>query len=301
MNTSPDGAHWTICAFRRARGVYKPHVILGFVCAAVIGVFYAVFVLTTAGQTAAGMPSAGAVVHGQLHFATERITSYLLPVASGITVVVCALLAWRKRGFIAGCAALAIFVGAVLSTELLKRVLPEPEIVTAIRFPSGHSTAAMATACIVILTAGPAWRRVVAVYGIAFATLIGTGVVTVHWHRVDEVVAGFCMAVLWAVVVTAILARRDAESLRGFVNKTGPPMPAARTAGWVFLGCVYAYTLACALVGLTNAAQQGLTGDGVAYLIGLGAIAVIAWALVAAFRSFVDSELRERVSKAQNP
>jgi membrane-associated phospholipid phosphatase len=129
--------------------------------------------------------------------------------------VVVALLRGRPR---AAVGVGAILLGANVTTELLKRVVTEPQPaglvdgwfpVPATAWPSGHSTAAMAVVLCLMLASPGRLRPFVAALGAAFAVAVGYSLVATARHFPSDVFAGYLVATTWALVVVAVLSAAE--------------------------------------------------------------------------------------------
>ena len=118
----------------------------------------------------------------------------------------------RGRIYLAMTAAVLV-LGANVTTQLLKRVvLDRPELIASDpiptpSFPSGHTTVATSLAVAFVLVVPARLRTITALCGIAYACLIGTGVVTAGWHRPSDVIGGFLVVAVWTGLATAGLMR----------------------------------------------------------------------------------------------
>jgi membrane-associated phospholipid phosphatase len=130
-------------------------------------------------------------------------------------IVVIALVRGRPR---VALAVAAILLGANLTTEALKHVLPEPHFagllggwlpVPATEWPSGHSTAAMSAVLGLLLASPGRLRPYVAALGAAFAVAVGYSLVTVGSHFPADVFAGYLVAATWALVAVAALSAAE--------------------------------------------------------------------------------------------
>ncbi|HTL85338.1 MAG TPA: phosphatase PAP2 family protein [Acidimicrobiia bacterium] len=173
----------------------------------------------------------------------------------GGTIVGIAVLRGRVR-LAAGVA--AIIVGSLATTELLKRVLPRPDlgVADALRnapsYPSGHTTIAMALSIGAILVAPRRLRAGVAVIGVAFASAIGCSVVVTASHRPSDVVGAALVVTAWSTATIAYLLRSTElghSSQRRSWMRVEPLMVIVGSAlvGSAFLG----------IVGLTIAFHDG--------------------------------------------
>ncbi|MGO9499640.1 MAG: phosphatase PAP2 family protein [Solirubrobacteraceae bacterium] len=130
-------------------------------------------------------------------------------------VVVIALVRGRPRVAL-GIA--AILLGANLTTEFLKHVLPEPRFagvlggwlpVPTTAWPSGHSTAAMSAVLGLILASPSRLRPLVAALGAAFAVAVGYSLVATADHFPADVFGGYLVATTWTLVIVAALSAAE--------------------------------------------------------------------------------------------
>ena len=156
--------------------------------------------------------------HGAVQGITGRLVWLCNPhtyVLWAPVVAVIALLRGRPR---AALGIGAILLGANVTTELLKKVLVEPQPaglvgggfpLPATTFPSGHSTAAMAVVLCLMLASPGRLRPLVAALGAAFAVAIGYSLVATARHFPSDVFGGYLVATAWALVVVAALAAAE--------------------------------------------------------------------------------------------
>lgn len=137
----------------------------------------------------------------------------------------------RRRGRVA-VAVITIILGANMTTELLKPLLAQPRAgayvvglghVSSASWPSGHATAAMALALCIVLAAPARLRPVAAAFGAVFAIAVSYSFLTLGWHEPSDVLGGFLVAGVWALLVIAAL------------SATGRERPAPSTAARVSL------------------------------------------------------------------
>ena len=130
-------------------------------------------------------------------------------------VVVIALVRGRPR---VALAVAAILLGANLTTEALKHVLPEPHFaglldgwlpVPATEWPSGHSTAAMSAVLGLLLVSPGRLRPYIAALGAAFAVAVGYSLVSIGSHLPADVFAGYLVAATWTLVAVAGLSAAE--------------------------------------------------------------------------------------------
>jgi membrane-associated phospholipid phosphatase len=166
---------------------------------------------------------------GQRPHVNSVATIIVRPLDPLIYVLLCAVLmlvaiARRRRGLVLAIG--SIILGANVTTQLLKPLLAHHRAATLLgifpppgpsSWPSGHATAAMSfTLCCVLVT--PArLRPLVAAVGAAFAVASFCSFLTLEWHYPSDVVAGFLVASIWALLGAAAVppSPRTANSFRG--------------------------------------------------------------------------------------
>lgn len=143
----------------------------------------------------------------------------------GLAVVVVAAL---RRLWIPGLILISGFAAAMASAELLKSVLPRPELAPEFEslmgnkealntFPSGHTTLATCFALSLILLSSPRVRPFVALGGGAFAAFVASGVVAAGWHRPSDAAGGVGLALVSMCLASALcihLPTSDAIKVR---------------------------------------------------------------------------------------
>lgn len=121
-----------------------------------------------------------------------------------------ALPRWRRRGLLA----LGALVGANLTTQLLKSVLPRPEHAVGVPFsggnslPSGHMTLAAGASVAALLLVPARWRPLTAALGAAVSAITGAVAYTEAWHRPSDMAAAALVAAGWGLLAVP-LARHD--------------------------------------------------------------------------------------------
>lgn len=129
-----------------------------------------------------------------------------------------ALLALLRGRLAAAASALALVVGANVTTQILKASLERPELTAPTpegSFPSGHATVAMSLALALILVASPETRPLAAALGGGYAAAVGVAVVLLDWHRPSDVIGAYLVCCIWfgiAATVSRSLRRRPARS-----------------------------------------------------------------------------------------
>ena len=130
--------------------------------------------------------------------------------------VVIALVRGRRRLAVA---ALALLVGANLTTEFLKPLaagardhVTDPWIsLTNATWPSGHTTAAMSLAFALIICVPGRWRPVVSALMALFVVGVVYSLLTLGVHYPSDVVGGFEVATTWTLLVLGALWTYEAH------------------------------------------------------------------------------------------
>lgn len=132
-----------------------------------------------------------------------------------------ALLALLRGRLAAAVSAVALVVGANVTTQILKASLERPELTEPSAqgsFPSGHATVAMSLALALILVASADTRPFAAALGGGYAAAVGVAVVLLDWHRPSDVIGAYLVCCIWfglAATVSRALRRRPARSGAG--------------------------------------------------------------------------------------
>ncbi len=156
--------------------------------------------------------------HGAVEAATSLFVRLCDPKAYVLwapLVVVIALLRGRPR---VALGAGVILLGANVTTELVKHVVPVPQPaglldgwfpVPATLWPSGHSTAAMAAVLSLMLATPGRLRPLVAALGASFAVAVGYSLVAMGSHFPADVFGGYLVAAAWTLAVLAALSAAE--------------------------------------------------------------------------------------------
>jgi membrane-associated phospholipid phosphatase len=110
-------------------------------------------------------------------------------------------------------AAVAVVVGANVTTQVLKMVLAHPRYQPYAgfhqpwpnAFPSGHATAAASVAVALIIAAPPRLRPMAAAIAVSFAGAVALSVVVVQWHFPSDALGGILVASGWGFAAVAAL------------------------------------------------------------------------------------------------
>jgi membrane-associated phospholipid phosphatase len=194
----------------RDAGRVRRLALIALLAMAALLVLYVLAVRTGWGQELDDAALEGRTTRHRVQVATDHLlntisVSSLVLLGGGIVTIAVA----RRRvhlAFVAG----VVVAGACTTTEVLKHfILGRPDLVNpnplGPSFPSGHTTVAMSLVVALVLVVPPHRRALVALVGLAYACLIGGGVVTAGWHRPSDVMGAFFVVTAWATAGTAAL------------------------------------------------------------------------------------------------
>ncbi len=174
---------------------------------------YAVFVLTEAGQRLENLGLEGAALRDQVDREGSLWSlSQLSMLSFGIAILIVfgAALVRRRPGL--GLLAAVVMIVSVGLAEVLKELLPRPELVTGpawlLRnsFPSGTATVAAAVAVGALLVAPGRLRWLVIPAGAVYVAIIGQATQIVGWHRLSGAVGGVLLVLTVASIALVVLA-----------------------------------------------------------------------------------------------
>jgi membrane-associated phospholipid phosphatase len=159
---------------------------------------------------------------GRVHETATLFVSLCDPSHYVFLVVLPVGVALARRRARDACAVLILVVGAGATTLVLKHLVPQikvvafPDIASVVpypRFPSGHSTAAMALVLALTFVTPARLRPAVAGLGAVFAAAVGYSLLTIGSHFPTDVFGGFLVAAAWCLLTVAVL--RELERRRG--------------------------------------------------------------------------------------
>jgi membrane-associated phospholipid phosphatase len=140
-------------------------------------------------------------------------------VSAGIALAALLVVALVRGRLRVALAAAVLVAGANVSTELLKHyVLDRPDLgvgTTSNSLPSGHTTVVFSLVLAAVLVAPRALRWLVALAGAGVGALAGLATVIAGWHRPADVIAAMLVTVIWAAVVSAVVAGRPRDGRLG--------------------------------------------------------------------------------------
>lgn len=264
-------------------------------CAAGVALVDRFAVWTVSGRVLDGHALRGAVAsRTRVTDVVERVldvVSVASVLGAAALVAVVALLRLRRA---VGLAALALLLGANLTSQLLKHaVLSRPDLglsertpATLNSLPSGHSTVAFSVVVALIVVLPGRLRPVLSVAGTGYATLTAAATMSAGWHRPSDSVAAFLVVGSWVAVVALVVQLLED---RGTVpdNASGPERRVARRLAQVGGGALLGAVLLAGTAELIGLRPGGTVVDGTAYLAGLAAIAGTACMIMAAVLALV--------------
>ena len=186
-------------------------------CAFATYVVHRVFVGTEVGQAAdqALMERAAALPVAVAHGAESMLSLFTVPVV----VAACAvppLVALLRRSPWHAVAALVLVGGANITTQVLKdHVFERPDLLALgapNSLPSGHTTVVASVVLALLLIVPVAWRRPVAVVGLAATLLVGLATVVAGWHRLSDVAAALLVSLAWFGLALVVMALRPQQT-----------------------------------------------------------------------------------------
>ncbi len=213
------GGWWRTASWsgpRDPRGPLAPggRVLVALACAAGVVVLHRVFVATAHGQAVDEAALSGARARlWRLQDSADLVldsVSALAVLAALAAVAVAALVQRRVR---LALAAVALVVGALATTQVVKRLLlarPDLDVTYALdnSLPSGHTTFAAAVSAAALLVSPVRLRPLVAVVGAAYTAVIGVGTLAAGWHRPSDVVAAALVVLAWGALLAPLAGGR---------------------------------------------------------------------------------------------
>lgn len=188
-----------------------------------------------------------------------------------------ALATLRRRRDLAVAAAVAM-LGANVTTQVLKALLPRPDLlpeaVQEASLPSGHATVAISLALALVLVVPPAARPLAGVVGGAYAVGVGVATIAIDWHRPSDVAAAYLVAAVWTALAGAALALR-----RRRAPEPGPAAPGR--AGLTAAGLAAAFVVTLAVAAGLQVDVLEIVDDRTAFAAAAAAVALVGVAVVA--------------------
>jgi membrane-associated phospholipid phosphatase len=235
-----------------------PLLALAVACAAGVAATYLLLVRTRHGQRLdQGAFDGRALATPGAHDAAQQLlTTISVGTLALATAVLMAQALLRGRVGLAVVAG-TVIGGSVLSTEVLKRLLPRPDLVIdgriwANSFPSGHATVAFAVGVAATLVAPRRVRRAVALVAVVYGAAVGIAVLAAGWHRPSDVGGAYFVVVCWAALVALV----DSRAERHKVDASRWPRPAIARHYYVIGGALLALGYV-GTIGIVAAGQAG--------------------------------------------
>lgn len=282
---------------RRARHL----LLLALIGCIVLIAVYLLSVRTPLGQTLGDEVYLDRVAQGRsLKWIDKHVLKAIdIRILALLLVAVAAVGAIRRQWFAAFVVAGA-YVGAMVSAEVLKVVLPRPVLAPGLEtlmadkdalntFPSGHSTLATSLALGLVILVPARARPATAIAGAAFAAFVASGVLAAGWHRPSDAAGGIALGLIWLGAAGALVVRQ-----RGVVAPPSTSMRIVPIAGALIIVIAAVILVVSILTG-----RDARVPDGVSPLaFPLAELAIDIWAVAAislAAMSLRDIELRPRI------
>ena len=116
-------------------------------------------------------------------------------------------------------AAGGVILAANVTTQVMKALMAHPRLQGAlgvaypieIHYPSGHTTAALASGFGLWLITPPRWRTWAALVAAAYGLAVAAGVVIAGWHFISDVIGAALVVGFWACLALAALIQAGRE------------------------------------------------------------------------------------------
>lgn len=174
---------------------------------------------TVAGQAWSDQAYLGSALQpGHARSLENHALHLITPMTTGLACAILVLVAGLRRQIVVGLVA-AVGLGiAALLAEVLRVLLPHPDLATGYEalmggktyqtFPSGHATIATAATLALLLVVAPQLRTGVAIAGAFATTLVAAGTVAATWHRPGDALGGVALACTVQGICAWFLVRR---------------------------------------------------------------------------------------------
>nr|NLD40888.1 phosphatase PAP2 family protein [Actinomycetales bacterium] len=141
-----------------------------------------------------------------------RYLPELSAVLAALALLVAAIV---RRSITAPVIAVVAALAAASSTQILKALLPRPNLgiseATMNSFPSGHTTVAAAAMIAVVLVSSPRWRPAAATLGGLFASTAAASTYVLGWHRPADVIGAVLVAAGWGLIAGVVILWREPD------------------------------------------------------------------------------------------
>jgi len=196
---------------------------------ALVGAFLAILGLAAVGALERGSAlvrwADAAALHGfdqgegrfGLTGVCERLAHLADPVSFAMLGAALVAVAVVRREYRVAAVVPVILAGANVTTQILKPAVASPRLsewlgegqIAAASWPSGHSTASMSLVLCAILVSSPRLRPLVATLGAFLAVGVGYSLLALGWHFPSDVLGGYLVAAVWALLGVAALRAAD--------------------------------------------------------------------------------------------
>lgn len=180
----------------------------GLFAGASLGVFLVAYLAldtTVAGQAWSDQAYLGSALQpAHARRLDNQFLEHITVLSTGLTCLLLLAIGAVRRLPLNGLVAAIGLCLAALSAEMLKVVLPHPDLATGFEelmqgkafqtFPSGHSTIATATTLGLLLVSSRRWQPPIAIIGTLLVTLVAAGTVAAAWHRPGDALGGIALA-----------------------------------------------------------------------------------------------------------
>ncbi|MCU1445892.1 phosphatase PAP2 family protein [Cryobacterium sp.] len=258
-------------------------------CALAFGALYAYFVRDETGQAIDQLAFNGAENGTTGMAVTQRLLDLIPSVLVAVGAIVSVVIAVVRRAWFALIVAVAGAMAAVVTTQLLKRVvLTRPDLgvdgYVSNSFPSGHTTVAAASALMVFLVASPHTRWLAGTIGAAVAVAAGVSTLVSLWHRPSDVIAALLVVSFWGCVGGAVLTRSGGRQRAA--RTPAPARVGLRLQTWI---AVVAAVVTAVAVGIGATGAFGSSAAPLAYLGAITAIVAVGFVLAITATHLFDS------------
>lgn len=140
---------------------------------------------------------------------TRRLLGWLGAVSVGtiaLAVLGLVVVAVSRRRYEAAAAAVALVLGANLTTQLLKRAIEREDfgMLTVASFPSGHATVIVSVSLAALLVTPPAGRTLVSALATGAITVTAAATLVASWHRPSDVLGAILVSLVWGAALVAL-------------------------------------------------------------------------------------------------
>jgi membrane-associated phospholipid phosphatase len=242
---------------------------------------------------------------GPLEEVTARLVQLGDPPQVALMALGLALVAVLRARPRVGLVVLLLIAATSVSSQLLKALLAHPRSAPVLApvvgageaFPSGHATAAMSLALAGVLAAPRRARPAAAALGSLLALGVGLSVVARGWHFPSDVLGGYLLATVWALVLAALLCEADrrypatGRPTVATVARVSDRLAARGLSAAALLGAAGVLLLAIVTLGADPMAVAAFARDHTTALVVAAGVAVAALALPAALATLVPRRL----------